>query len=369
MNKEDQMILIDPYRKTPISPLLNKPPLVRKGGKRYLAEQIVGMINTYDYSMYVEPFVGGGRIYFEKDPHFEEILNDREERIANFFYCAKHFPEEMMMEQATLVKDENIFYRIYDKYHDATQLEQIRNDIKNAYTILSNPSPIMVHEMKNPKSTLVTHAIEFFFYQNMVFRGGDARTMTYFENDPRTEKNRLRYRIYRPLLWLSERMRRTQVLNKDFKDIFQIALNYENHSRIWYLDPPYFETDGYEYPFPWEQYEILNMKLKELPKSDYFILSLNIREEFDDLFDWCKIEKVTTRYTTGGAGQSKNVEEYLITPPWSPKLKMRKGICQKCQFFAEGQNSCKYCKDITKKLTFDSNCCMFYTMYGQIGDA
>jgi DNA adenine methylase len=323
LSENNQLPILDPYRKGTIAPLYNKPPLVRKGGKRYLAETITEMINSYDYSMYVEPFFGGGRIYFEKEAHFEEIINDREERIANFFYCCKNFPDEMNAAQATLIKDENLFYRLWDAYHDPKQLQRIREEIQTAWKRREKTTDLINTEsfFDEAKQILVNHAIDYYFYANMVFRGGDARNMTYFENDPRTENNRLRYRIFRPLYWLAHRMRRTQILNKDFIDVFRIALKYQNHTRLWYLDPPFWKTEGYEYEFPWEKYELLNLQLKSLPKTDTFILSLNIREEFDELFDWCNFEKVPTRYTTGGAGQSKNVEEYLITPPWAPKVK------------------------------------------------
>lgn len=346
----EEPIIIDPYRNQPIAPLLNKPQVVRKGGKRYLSPVICELIDSLDYSMYVEPFFGGGRIYFEKQPHFEETINDREERIANFHYCASKFPEEMTSKQALLIKDENQFFRIYDKYwgdeplnnrkkrkktlqpievtelhdqyHEAESLSRVREEIRTGYELLEETPWLLDDEMKtNIIDVLVTHAIEFYFYSNMVFRGGDARTMTYFENDPRTEKNRLRYRIFRPLYWLGERMRRTQILNKDFQAVFKIVLKYANHTRIFFIDPPYWKVDGYEYPFPWENYVILNEILQNLPHSDYFILTLNDQPEFWTLFVWCKIEKKPTHYTTGGAGQKKDVWELMITPPWDPKKK------------------------------------------------
>lgn len=308
-------VLWDPYRKEPIAELVNKPPLVRMGGKRYLADRITAMINATDYSMYVEPFIGGGRIYFEKEPHFEEIIADVEGRIANFLFCCKRFATEMYLAQATLIKDENTFERIYDEYHDPIRLQKIEDRITRATAQYEagdeNAIPILVEE-----------AMKFYFYSNMAFRGSlTARTMTYFENDPRTETNRCRYRIYRPIFWMAERMRRTQVLHKDFEKTFEIALKYQNHTRIWVLDPPYPETEGYEHAWTWEDMARLNECLKRIPRTDYFIFTMKRSSKAYRLFSWCWRRSVATHYTTGGAGQCKEVKEWIITPPWHPKKK------------------------------------------------
>lgn len=314
---------MDPYRNELIPPLVNKPALVRMGGKRYLSELIVSRINQMKYTMYLEPFIGGGRIFLEKDPHFVELINDREERIANFHYCCKHFPEEMQQAQETIIKDENLFFRLYDKYHDSKRLQWIREEIKTAWERCENISQLInTPEFKEEaKKILIGHAIDFYFYSNMAFRGSlTARTMTYPENDPETESNRIRWRVYRPINWLAERMRRTTVLNKDFIDIIKLGLKY-NHNRIWYFDPPYWGTESYEIEFPWDRYIEFRDILRTIPKSDYWMLSINNDEEIIELFSEFKIEEVETHYTTGGVGQRKDVTELLITPKWDPILK------------------------------------------------
>lgn len=319
--KNNQVIkttLIDPYRKEPIKSLLNKPPLVRMGGKRYLSSLLVKRINSYDYSMYIEAFFGGGRVYFEKDPHFTEIINDNQTRLANFFYCCRHFSTELEELQKGLIKDENRFMDLYEKYHNDHELAVINGEISWGKEQWENKTKFCL----TGKKQILDHAIDFFFYSNMAFRGSlTAKTMTYFENDPRTENNRMRWRIFRPLGWIGNRMRRTMVLNQDFTKIFKLGLNYSNHSRLWFLDPPYLNTEGYEDDFNWEKYEQLNECLKQLPKTDYFLLTLNQKPEIEELFSWCKCEKVQTHYTTGGAGQRKEVCENLFTPPWDPKKK------------------------------------------------
>jgi len=313
--------VMDLFRNEPIKPLCNKPPLTRMGGKRKLAKKITGMIDILDYSFYIEPFFGGGRIFFEKQPHWMEMVNDIESRVTNFFYCCKKFPQIMQYEQKLLIKDQNKFFRIYQKYKNAEYLAKMEQEIKDSYEIYENMGKYKESlTIQHATETLVGHAIEFYFFSNMSWRGTISSTMTIFERDKPTETNRMRWRIFRPLGWIGDRMRRTQVMNYDFTKIFKMGLKYKNHTRIWYLDPPYLDTKGYESPFPWEKYVELNECLKQLePTKDYFILSLNVHPKFDKLFDWCNIETISVVYTLGG-NQTKK-EEYLITPPWTPRIK------------------------------------------------
>jgi len=39
---------------------------------------------------------------------------------------------------------------------------------------------------------------------------------------------------------------------------------YDQPHSLFYLDPPYWETEGYCVPFEWEQYELMAKKLKAI---------------------------------------------------------------------------------------------------------
>jgi DNA adenine methylase len=309
-------MLLDPYSQKPIQPLINKPQLNWMGGKKWLAKFFITRINKYDYSMYVEPYSGGARIYFEKNPHFMEILNDKNACVSNFFFCCKEWPLEMEQQQEFLIKDENEFHIMYELF--TTHFKPISKQIQDARLEWE----LHLHNDEEAKTFLIHRAIQFYFFRNMVFRGSEsANTMTYFENDPPSETNRMRYRIYRPLAWLGERMRRTQIFNKDFAEVMKRALAYKNHRIIFYLDPPYPGTQEYQIKMLWPRYIELNEILKTITEKDYFFLSMPNKKSIRKLFSWCHILKHPTYYTTGGNGQRKRVYELIITPPWKPKLK------------------------------------------------
>ena len=50
------------------------------------------------------------------------------------------------------------------------------------------------------------------------------------------------------------------------------------------MDPPYWETEGYGVPFPWEQYELMANKLKTINGKPVISISDHpaIRECFKD---------------------------------------------------------------------------------------
>ena len=64
------------------------------GGKSSLAEQIVEIIPGHD--TYVEPFVGGGAVFWKKPPSRLEVINDKNKLVTNFYEVCKsesHFKE------------------------------------------------------------------------------------------------------------------------------------------------------------------------------------------------------------------------------------------------------------------------------------
>ena len=67
-----------------------KTPLTYYGGKQQLAARIVAMIP--EHKIYVEPFVGGGAVFFAKPPSEVEVINDINAELVNFYaYVQRDF--------------------------------------------------------------------------------------------------------------------------------------------------------------------------------------------------------------------------------------------------------------------------------------
>jgi DNA adenine methylase len=60
-----------------------KTPISYYGGKQKLCTTILSLIP--EHTLYCEPFVGGGAIFFGKDPSRVEVLNDTNKELINFY--------------------------------------------------------------------------------------------------------------------------------------------------------------------------------------------------------------------------------------------------------------------------------------------
>lgn len=65
-----------------------KPPISYYGGKQRMLRHILPRIPQH--SIYVEPFFGGGAVYWAKEPSKVEVINDINMNIVNFYEVLKH---------------------------------------------------------------------------------------------------------------------------------------------------------------------------------------------------------------------------------------------------------------------------------------
>jgi DNA adenine methylase len=60
-----------------------KTPIKYYGGKQQLAKKIISLIPQHE--IYCEPFIGGGAVFFQKQPSKSEIINDINGELINFY--------------------------------------------------------------------------------------------------------------------------------------------------------------------------------------------------------------------------------------------------------------------------------------------
>lgn len=71
-----------------------KTPITYYGGKQRLATFIIGMMPSH--KNYVEPFFGGGAVFFAKGKSFLEVINDKNDTLMTFYRVCQ---DEMMFGQ------------------------------------------------------------------------------------------------------------------------------------------------------------------------------------------------------------------------------------------------------------------------------
>ena len=85
---------------------------------------------------------------------------------------------------------------------------------------------------------------------------------------------------------------------------------YDRPHSFFYLDPPYWETEGYGVPFPFEEYVAMAKMMREIKGKA--LLSINDHPQIRECFAGLHIEAVPIKYTVGG-GQGVDRMELLIS--------------------------------------------------------
>lgn len=117
-----------------------KTPITYYGGKQQLVPTILPMIPTH--RVYVEPYFGGGAVFFAKKPSYLEVINDINENLMTFYYVVKHnllFNELYEKVQETL-HSEALYNRARRIYFRTDPMSDSQVDIAWATWVLTNIS-------------------------------------------------------------------------------------------------------------------------------------------------------------------------------------------------------------------------------------
>lgn len=236
-----------------------KPIIGRMGGKTLLKHEIVNEFpKGYEKMMYVEPFFGGGSIFFYKNPSKDEVIND-------------------------LDKDVYVVYKGIQRFNG----EKISKDINGSY---SKKDFFMIKDTK-PK-TLYDKCIrnlllfKLSYYCLGITYGGDGNKILYINSN---------------LSGYKERLQNTSIHNKDYKKIIQ---EYDSKNTFFYLDPPYQNSNRLY------THDIVDIEeiFKVLSKiKGKFLLSYNYSNDVIKLFKNYNINVVNTKYVSTGDEMKKEL--------------------------------------------------------------
>ena len=85
---------------------------------------------------------------------------------------------------------------------------------------------------------------------------------------------------------------------------------YDRPHTLFYLDPPYWGTEGYGVEFALDQYD----RMAELARTikGKMVISVNDIPEMRRAFAGLEMERLEIRYSVGGSGKSKTTGELVI---------------------------------------------------------
>jgi len=241
-----------------------RPILRRQGGKYNLYKKIIPKFpDNYENYTYVEPFIGGGSIFFNKEPSHKEVINDLDK---NIYLLLK------------TVKNNHIAFenRINGEYN--------REDFSKI--------------MDFKPTTDMGKTVQFFLLTRLSYLG----TRALFDNSKGEIST-----INKDFSEQAERLKYTTILNKDYA---KVIAEYDSPNTFFYLDPPYEGSsksisDYKDISLEELRNILLNIKGK-------FLMSLNNSQTTRKLFSMFHISKITTKYSLT-TQRDKIVYELLIS--------------------------------------------------------
>ncbi len=239
------------------------------GGKFYARKIISQYIPEHNF--YIEPFVGGGSVFFYKNK-VDTILNDLDTDLINCYYNIQNNVKKMIdylsFEKAT--KERHNYYKT--KFKPKNKFEKA---IKYYYLNRTSYSGIMKT-------------------QNCFFGYGEKYSMRPENWGRQLIKNNLK-------------LRNVKLMSLDFEELI---LKYKKKNVFIFLDPPYFNADQdkfYKVSFNYDDHIRLMKLLKKLPDNVKFLLTYDNSEEIRSMYKWAKVKDPQEwNYTVSRTDDQKN---------------------------------------------------------------
>jgi DNA adenine methylase len=246
----------------------------RMGGKSKLAEFIVSKFPK-EYETYVEPFIGGGSVFFRKNLSNKNVIND-------------------------IVED------IYDMYCDLRDVEDIQYIFDK--TNMSETEFIRLRDMKRIDNKDGRLFRNLYLTKNSF--GGNRKKYGYSDGEPDNRRVSSLTYIKKHLKDYQYKLKKTEVLNEDYKSIIQ---RFDADDTFFYLDPPYSKnTKSWRYDTPILTKEELEEELSKIKGK--FIMSYDYNDENIAFFGKrFQVLPVDTIYAVQTKGREKKFKELLIS--------------------------------------------------------
>lgn len=262
------------------------PPAPYLGGKRFLAPMIIERIAEVPHTLYAEPFVGMGGVFFRRSRRPDaELINDRNGEVVNLF---------------------RILQRHYAAFMDQLKFQLTS---RREFERLSRMDPKTLTDLER--------AARFLYLQRTAY--GGKITGQSFGMAPERPARFDVTQIAPILEAVYERLTGVVIESLDWSELLD---RYDRPDALFYLDPPYWgcETDYGEGLFDRSQFRRMAERLRAL--KGRAILSLNDLPEVRETFEGFRLETTELPYTisqaSSGPKQSREVLIYTFPVPDLP---------------------------------------------------
>ncbi|TAA45632.1 DNA adenine methylase [Pseudoxanthomonas winnipegensis] len=237
-----------------------KPIIPWPGGKRRLIRHLYPHFPAHE--CYVEAFAGGAAALLMRPvPAPVEVLNDVNGDLVRLYRCVQHHLDEFVRQFRWALVSRKMF----------------------EWAQLQHPDTL----------TDIQRAARFYYLQKLAFGGKVAgQSFGYVATGSGPRLNLLR--IEEELSAAHIRLANVIVEHLPWHDCLK---RYDRPGTLFYLDPPYWQTEGYGVDFPWSEYEQLASMMRNL--QGRAVLSINDHPQIRELFQDMTIIPLQIRYTIG----------------------------------------------------------------------
>lgn len=245
------------------------------GGKTRLLQHLLPLLSDNPHTCYVEAFAGGAALLFAREPAKVEVLNDTHGELVRLYRVVAHHLDEFVRQFRWALTSREMFRWAQLQHVDTL--------------------------------TDIQRAARFFYLQKLAF-GGKVSGQN-LGVGPTMAKSINLLRLEEDLSAAHMRLHRVIIEHLPWQ---QCIAKYDTPSTLFFLDPPYWETEGYGSDFGIEQYDALVATMAAL--RGRAILTINDHPEMRRRFDRFGGRTVPVRYTLrGGAGVARR-ERICVAP-------------------------------------------------------
>jgi DNA adenine methylase len=201
-----------------------KPIIKYRGGKYNEISNIVKHIPKYK-GRYIEPFFGGGALYFHLEPK-QAIINDINSKLIAFYLGVRNDYSNLRKELNEIEKIYKTNRRLFDKLKQQTPNERVEDKNEKLYYQLRD----MFNDISEKK---YSNALLYFFINKTAYSGMIRYNSKGEFNVPFGRYKNLNTSLLKKEH--SELLVNAEIYNTDYKNIFNIAKTDD----FMFLDPPY----------------------------------------------------------------------------------------------------------------------------------
>ncbi|CAJ0858290.1 DNA adenine methylase [Ralstonia mannitolilytica] len=247
------------------------------GGKRRLADKLLPLFPAHE--CYVEVFCGGAALYFLRQvPAPVEVLNDINGDLVNLYRVVQHHLEEFVRQFKWALSSRQVF-----KWLQMTKPETL---------------------------TDIQRAARFFYLQHHAF-GGKVDGQSYGTATTAPMVNLLR--IEENLSAAHLRLAATNVENLPWGECVR---RYDRAHTFFYMDPPYWQTEGYGVDFGFENYVEMAALMRTC--KGRVMVSINDHPDIRRVFDGHHMAELDIKYSLGQAYGKPQTSGELVITNWKP---------------------------------------------------